>query len=570
MKVTTLMILLVGATIGGCANPASHGHNEAPLPNMPPAPPAASRVSSPEAQQLLALQQERQQLLSTLGDFHERVRELESKLADREGKPIAKSYDELLAIKEAELSDLRKAAAESGTVVAQRDAVAAELAQARQRLTALEQQAAKKDQELASLRGLAAAAADMETAKRRAAELESQLMQRETEARTLRSAAAERESLAAQLHSAAVALNQSKERIAGLEKQLAQKEIDLHAQANEKQKLWAESTHYTAELKSARQRVAALEQQAAEREQQLQTVKRIGNDRERLASQLSTINMELAQTKQQASQLERQLAAKGREMETLRVLVTEQEKLIHQPAPRKQASGQPTAIKQEVAAVAGEAGTPGLPVIPNTDRTTGTVPQARKPAPFRGSDQLAKLTQTKNELVRTFQDDRTRGSVTIQQAGNQLSVSLPSSLLFSPGEVALKPDGIVILKRIGQVLAQDSERAIQVAGHTDNQAISKELKKTFPDNRAWSWARADSARKALITGGTPPDRIRAVGFADKKPLASNQTEAGRQKNRRIEIIVTQFSIPSRTVSPGPSRNAPRMAALPTPDRPGVE
>lgn len=570
MKVTTLMILLVGAAIGGCANPASHGHTEAPLPNMPPAPPAASRPSTPEAQQLLALQQERQQLLSTLGDFHERVRELESKLADREGKPIAKSYDELLAIKEAELSDLRKAAAESGAVVAQRDAVAAELAQARQRLTALEQQAAKKDQELASLRGLAAAAADMETAKRRAAELESQLKQRDTEARTLRSAAAERDSLAAQLHSAAVALNQSKERVAGLERQLTQKEIDLNAQANEKQRLWAESAHYAAELKSARQRIAALEQQAAEREQQLQTVKRIGNDRERLASQLSTINMELAQTKQQASQLERQLAAKSREMETLRVLVTEQEKLMHQPAPRKQVSGQPAAVKQQIAAYStGEAGAPRVPVVPNAERTAGAVPQAQKPAPFRGSDQLAKLTQTKNELIRTFQDDMTRGSMTIQQAGNQLSVSLPSSLLFSPGEVTLKPDGVMILRRIGQVLAQDSDRAIQVAGHTDNQAISKELKKTFADNRAWSWARADSARKALITGGTPPDRIRAVGFADKKPLASNQTEAGRQKNRRIEIIVTQFSIPSRTVSPGPSRHAPRMAALPT-DRPGVE
>ena len=300
-------------------------------------------------------------------------------------------------------------------------------------------------------------------------------------------------------------------------------------------------------------------------------MKRTGSDRERLASQLSTMNMELAQTKQQTSQLERQLAAKGREMETLRVLVAEQEKLLHQPAARKQTSGQPAAVKQQVAAVSvGETGVPRGPAVPNTDRTAGATSQAQKPPALGGSDQLVKLTHTRDELMRTFQDDMTRGSVTIQQAGNQLSLSLPFALLFSPGEVALKPDGMVMLRRIGQVLAQDSDRAIQVAGHTDNQAISKELKKTFPDNRAWSWARADSARKALISGGTPADRIRAIGFADKKPLASNQTEAGRQKNRRIEIIVTQFSIPSRTVTPGPSRNGPRVAALPVPDRPGIQ
>ena len=190
MNRTMILILVAGATMAGCATPASHGHTEAPLPGMASAHPAASRPSSPEVQQLLALQAERQQLLGTLGDFHERVRDLESKLADREGKPVAKSYDELLAIKEAELHELRKAAAEGGTLGAQRDAVTAELVQARGRITALEQQAAKKDQELTSLRGLAVAAADMESARRRAAELESQLLQRDTEARALPNPAA--------------------------------------------------------------------------------------------------------------------------------------------------------------------------------------------------------------------------------------------------------------------------------------------------------------------------------------------------------------------------------------------
>ena len=562
MNHKTILILLLGAIVFGCSGPASHGHNETSVRSMAsaslPAPP-----SSPEAQQLQALLQERQQLLATLGDFHERVRQLESKLADRDGKPVAKSYDELLAIKEAELDELRKAARESGLVVAQRDAAVGELAQAKQRLVALEQQGVRKDQELASLRGVAAAAAEVETAKRRAAELESQLVQRDNEARMLRSAAAERESLTAQLKTLTVALNHTKERVAAVEKQLAQRDLDLRAQASEKQRLSSESANYAAELKMTRQRIALLEQQAAEKEQQLQMLKRTGSDRDRFASQLSAMNMDLAQTKQQASQLERQLAAKSREMETLRTLVSEQEKLMRQPLSRKTVTGQPGTVKQHSAP--GPAPATKEAAVAKADTTTGAAAPDHQPAPLRpGGDQHGKLDQAKDELVRTFQDDLARGSVMIQQGGNQLSVSLSSALLFPPGEVTLKPDGMVMLKRIGQVLAQASDRAIQVAGHTDNQAIRKELKKTFPDNRAWSWARADSARRALISGGTPPDRIRAIGLADKKPLASNQTEAGRQKNDRIEIVVTQFSTPSRTVTPGPGRNGPRMAALSIP------
>ncbi|HEX2055871.1 MAG TPA: OmpA family protein, partial [Nitrospiraceae bacterium] len=288
------------------------------------------------------------------------------------------------------------------------------------------------------------------------------------------------------------------------------------------------------------------------------------NDRDRLAGQLASMNTDLAQTKQQASLLERQLAARGREVETLRVLVAEQEKLLHQPASHKESTGQRASIKPP-APGASQPAVSNQPAGPKSESTTGTAPPAHKPTPLRGSDQLAKLDQTREELVRAFQDDMTKGSMSIQQAGNQLSLSLSSALLFPPGEVTLKPDGMVMLKRIGQVLAQGSDRAIQVTGHTDNQAISKQLKRTFPDNRAWSWARADSARRALISGGTPPDRIRAVGLADTKPLASNTTEAGRQKNRRIEIIVTQFSIPSRTVTSGQGRNGTRMTALSVPD-----
>jgi chemotaxis protein MotB len=560
MKTNPFLILLLGAAAVGCAMPTSRAPHENGSTGDVGGPPAASvqnaQPSSADARQLLALQQERQQLLATLSEFHERIRELESKLADREGKPIGKSYDELLTIKEAELRDLRKASAEHATVAAQRDAAAAELTQAKQRLGTLDQQLTKREQELAALRGLAVTASELDAAKRRIAELESTLVQRDTELRTLRSAAAERGSLAAQLQTATVTLNHTKERLAGIEKQSAQKDQDLRANASEKQRLSMESASYANDLKLARQRIALLEQQATDSEQQLQILKRSSGDRDRVMGQLTAVNMDLTQMKQRASQLERQLAAKSQETEALRSLLTERDALLRQIGSSKEISS-----GNQVAAFN------RMPIPKSTGGSVAGSKPAPDPTPSKsGNHPHAKLSQTKDELLRTLQDDMARGTITLKQEGNQLSVSLSSSLLFASEDVNLKPDGTVVLQRIGQIIGQGSNRAIQVTGHTDNQVISKELRKTFPNNRALSWARADSARKALISGGTPPEHIRAIGLADKKPLASNATEAGRQKNRRIEIVVTQFSTRARTITTKSARNGPSMAALSAPAR----
>jgi flagellar motor protein MotB len=552
MKTNPFLVLLLGAVAVGCAVPTPRApHENGPTGGPSAASPQNSQPSSADALQVVALQQERQQLLATLDAFHERIRDLESRLADREGKPIAKSYDELLAIKEAEVQELRQTSAEHVAVVAQRDAAAAELTQAKQRLSALDQQLVKKDQELASLRGLAVTAAELDAAKRRVAELEATLIQRDTDIRALRASAAERGTLVTQLQTATVTLNHTKERLVGIEKQLAQKDQDLRTNVAEKQRLSAESASYANDLKLARQRIALLEQQATDSEQQFQIMKRSSGDRDRVAGQLAASNMDLTQMKQRASQLERQLAAKVQETETLRSLVTEKDALLRHVGLPKEAARRPAA-----SSLAPNAGSQ----VAAFNRTPSL-----RPAPSRSADQpYAKLSQTKDELARTFQNDMARGTITLKQEGNQLSVSLSSSVLFASEDVNLKPEATAVLQRIGQIIGQASNRAVQVTGHTDNQEISKELRKTFPDNRALSWARADSARKALISGGTPPEHIRAIGLAGKKPLASNTTEAGRQKNRRIEIVVTQFSTPARTMTTGSAGKGPSMAALSTP------
>ncbi|MEQ1846503.1 MAG: OmpA family protein, partial [Nitrospira sp.] len=68
-------------------------------------------------------------------------------------------------------------------------------------------------------------------------------------------------------------------------------------------------------------------------------------------------------------------------------------------------------------------------------------------------------------------------------------------------------------------------------------------RRPFKDNTELSRARAENAGKALVKGGLGADRVRAVGYADARPIATNDTEEGRSKNRRVEIVVTQSPQP---------------------------
>jgi chemotaxis protein MotB len=76
--------------------------------------------------------------------------------------------------------------------------------------------------------------------------------------------------------------------------------------------------------------------------------------------------------------------------------------------------------------------------------------------------------------------------------------------------------------------------AVIVEGHTDSTRI---IGKKFRSNRELSLFRAFSVIDFLIKNGFPPEKLSAYGYGEFKPVASNETEEGRAKNRRIEIIV---------------------------------
>ncbi|NJN70962.1 MAG: OmpA family protein [Nitrospira sp.] len=173
---------------------------------------------------------------------------------------------------------------------------------------------------------------------------------------------------------------------------------------------------------------------------------------------------------------------------------------------------------------------------------------------------------TVNEnLASALQDELQRGSVALRQRGNKLTLALASGDLFAQGDATMTPVGTSLLERIGAALQQFRNQRIEVAGHTDSIPVRIDNRRPFRDNLELSRARAQHASQTLIDSGLGADRIKTVGYAATKPLASNKTAEGRSKNRRVEIIVTPWS-----ASPGKGKKVEQVMSKPAQPKKAVQ
>ena len=117
----------------------------------------------------------------------------------------------------------------------------------------------------------------------------------------------------------------------------------------------------------------------------------------------------------------------------------------------------------------------------------------------------------------------------LQQTQRGLVISL-SDILFDVGKSTLKPGSQASIQRIAVVLTQYPQHQILVEGHTDATGGDE-------FNLQLSRDRATSVRTALVAGGVEASRITAEGFGESRPVASNDNAAGRQQNRRVEIVI---------------------------------
>ena len=150
---------------------------------------------------------------------------------------------------------------------------------------------------------------------------------------------------------------------------------------------------------------------------------------------------------------------------------------------------------------------------------------------------MAKLKEAQRGLIRALRPQVEKETITVDLNNDRLLINLASGYLFGSGEDELKPAGADALKQVGAILKDFPEYKVAVEGHTDNRPIRSSLKKKFPTNKELSEARAANATKALNEGGL--GAATTTGYSDTKPVAPNTTDAGRAKNRRVEVRVTK-------------------------------
>jgi len=148
------------------------------------------------------------------------------------------------------------------------------------------------------------------------------------------------------------------------------------------------------------------------------------------------------------------------------------------------------------------------------------------------------------ELVQGLSKEVEKGELQVKQYKNMLSVDLAEQIFFDSGKATLKKGGKTVLKKVGDALKGYENKIIRVVGHTDNVPVAKSLQKTFPSNWDLSVARATNVVRFLQEVGIPPERMVAAGRAEYDPVAPNDTPEGRQKNRRIEIMLIDKSLVS--------------------------
>jgi len=124
------------------------------------------------------------------------------------------------------------------------------------------------------------------------------------------------------------------------------------------------------------------------------------------------------------------------------------------------------------------------------------------------------------------------GVAVSQTTDNRLKLDIPSDVSFDVGRSAIKPNFAPILNQFATSLNQNPVTTVTIIGHTDatgSDAINNPL----------SIDRADSARDYLVSRGVARTRIATDGRGSREPVADNNTQQGRDKNRRVEIYVAE-------------------------------
>lgn len=149
--------------------------------------------------------------------------------------------------------------------------------------------------------------------------------------------------------------------------------------------------------------------------------------------------------------------------------------------------------------------------------------------------EMENIYDTLSELTSRYNMDQELELEMDEEGKNYVMLTMNGQLLFESGRAELTEKGLPILSKVGDILKYFDNNRIAIIGYTDNVKISSGR---YKNNRYLSAARAIETAEYLIQEkGFDPARIEYTGRGEQDPIADNSTEAGRAKNRRVEIRI---------------------------------
>ncbi|MDH5358409.1 MAG: flagellar motor protein MotD [Gammaproteobacteria bacterium] len=169
----------------------------------------------------------------------------------------------------------------------------------------------------------------------------------------------------------------------------------------------------------------------------------------------------------------------------------------------------------------------------STPKPLNVIELPTAPPPPVSEETIQSINELSKKLNAALFSQIENEDIIIKQGDDWLEIEIKSKVLFGSGEARLENSAIPVIGKVAEIVG-GSANPIQVEGFTDNDPINTPR---FPSNWELSAARAASVVHLLDRYGVVPNRMSAIGYGEYKPVADNDTEEGRQKNRRVVLVI---------------------------------
>jgi len=179
-----------------------------------------------------------------------------------------------------------------------------------------------------------------------------------------------------------------------------------------------------------------------------------------------------------------------------------------------------------------------MSVLEGGTKTEISKQRIQESTPIEAQDETSELVNRVQQAAGDANEmmEQTQGpTITVEEGQEGFTIELPAALLFKAGSATIEnQDALLFLKRMALIIEElPNDMEVSIQGHTDEGQPG--TNSPFKDNWELSTARAISVLHELLLDGVEAKRVSAAGFAEFRPVATNATPSGREKNRRVEL-----------------------------------